>query len=43
MQTASLGRAGALRMMSPVFRSVLASASDAQLKAIGRHIRELMA
>lgn len=42
-QTASLGKAGALRMMSPVFRSVLGSANDAQMRSISRHIRELMA
>lgn len=42
-QTASLGKAGALRVMAPVFRTVLGSANDAQLRSIGRHIRELMA
>jgi hypothetical protein len=43
LQTASLGMAGALRVMSPMFRSVLANANDTQLRAIGRHVREMMA
>jgi len=41
-QTASLGMAGALRVMSPVIRSILAGASAAQLHVIARHIRHLM-
>ena len=41
-QTARFGMAGALRMMSPVIRTILASANATQLRVITRHIRELM-
>jgi len=41
-QTASLGMAGALRMMSPVIRNILGGADAKQLRAITRHIRQLM-
>jgi hypothetical protein len=42
-QTASLGVAGAVRVMSPIVRSVLGGADAAQLKAVSKHIRGLMA
>jgi hypothetical protein len=41
-QTANLGMAGALRMMSPVIRSILGGANTTQLRAVGKHIRHLM-
>ena len=41
-QTARFGMAGALRMMSPVIRTILASANATQLRVITRHIRGLM-
>lgn len=41
-QTASLGMAGALRVMSPIIRSILAGTNAAQLRVITRHIRQLM-
>ena len=41
-QTASFGMAGALRMMSPVIRTILASTNATQLRVITRHIRQLM-
>ena len=41
-QTASLGMAGALRVMSPIIRSVLAGTNATQLRVIARHIRQLM-
>lgn len=41
-QTASLGVAGALRVMSPIFGSVLGGADANQVRAISRHIRRLM-
>jgi hypothetical protein len=41
-QTASLGMAGALRVMSPVIRSILAGTNATQLRVIARHIRQLM-
>ena len=41
-QTASFGMAGALRMMSPVIRTILAGANATQLRVITRHIRHLM-
>jgi hypothetical protein len=41
-QTATLGMGGALRVMSPIIRSILAGADTAQLRVICRHIRELM-
>jgi hypothetical protein len=34
--------AGALRMMSPVIRTILAGANATQLRVITRHIRHLM-
>lgn len=41
-QTASLGMSGALRIMSPMIRGVLASTNERQLRVIGSHIRGLM-
>ena len=41
-QTASLGMAGALRVMAPLIRSVLAGTNATQLRVIARHIRQLM-
>jgi len=41
-QTASFGMAGALRVMSPVIRSILAGTNATQLHVITRHIRQLM-
>jgi len=41
-QTASLGMAGALRVMAPLIRSVLAGTNATQLRVITRHIRQLM-
>lgn len=41
-QTASFGMAGALRVMSPIIRSILAGTDAAQLHVITRHIRQLM-
>ena len=41
-QTASLGMAGALRVMSPIIRSILAGTNATQLHVIARHIRHLM-
>jgi hypothetical protein len=41
-QTAGLGLAGALRMISPVVRGILAGANAAQLRVITRHMRQLM-
>jgi hypothetical protein len=41
-QTANLGMAAALRIMSPMIRSILGSAEPAQLRIISRHIRGLM-
>src|SRR5512143_2132388 len=41
-QTASFGMAGALRMMSPVIRTILAGANGTQIRVITRHIRQLM-
>jgi hypothetical protein len=41
-QTASFGMAGALRMMSPVVRTILAGTNATQLRVITRHIRQLM-
>ncbi len=42
-QTASLGISGALRIMSPIVRSVLGGADSKQLRAVSKHIRHLMA
>jgi hypothetical protein len=41
-QTASFGMAGALRIMSPMIRSILGGADGGQLRIISRHIRQLM-
>jgi hypothetical protein len=41
-QTASLGMGGALRVMSPMIRRILAGTNTGQLRVIGRHIRHLM-
>ena len=41
-QTANLGMAGALRIMSPMIRSILGGADGGQLRIISRHIRQLM-
>jgi hypothetical protein len=41
-QTASFGMAGALRVMSPVIRTILAGTNASQLHVIARHIRQLM-
>jgi len=41
-QTANLGMAGAMRVMSPIIRTILAGANAAQLCVITRHIRQLM-
>ena len=41
-QTASLGMAGTLRVMSPIIRSILAGTNATQLHVIARHIRQLM-
>ncbi len=41
-QTASFGMAGALRVMSPIIRSILAGTNATQLRVIARHIRHLM-
>ena len=41
-QTASFGMAGALRVMSPIIRSILAGTNATQLRVITRHIRHLM-
>lgn len=42
-QTANLGMAGALRIMSPMIRSILGGTDGGQLRIISRHIRQLMA
>lgn len=42
-QTAGLGVSGALRVMSPIVRSVLGGANGRQLQVISKHIRQLMA
>jgi hypothetical protein len=42
-QTASLGVSGALRIMSPIVRSVLGGADGRQLRIVSKHIRHLMA
>lgn len=42
-QSASFGKAGVLRMLSPMVRTILGGANDAQLRVICRHIRGLMA
>jgi hypothetical protein len=41
-QTASLGMAGAVRVLSPVIHTILARTNAAQLRVIGRHIQHLM-
>jgi hypothetical protein len=40
-QTANLGMAGALRIMSPMIRSILGGTDGGQLRIISRHIRQL--
>lgn len=40
-KTASLGMSGALRVMSPIVRTILHGASAAQLKVIAEHMRHL--
>lgn len=42
-QTATFGVAGAVRVMAPIVRTVLGGADAAQLKAVSKHIRGLMA
>ena len=42
-QTASLGISGAVRVMSPIVRSVLGGADGKQLRVVSKHIRALMA
>ncbi len=42
-QTAGLGVSGAVRVMSPIVRSILGGADAGQLRAISAHIRGLMA
>ncbi len=42
-QTASLGISGAVRVMSPIVRSVLGGANGKQLRTVSKHIRALMA
>jgi hypothetical protein len=41
-QTASLGMAGSLRVMSPIIRTILGGTNGAQLRVISHHIRQLM-
>lgn len=41
-RSVSFGVAGALRMMSPVVRTVLAGTNATQLRVISRHMRQLM-
>ena len=41
-QTAKLGKAGAMRVMSPVIRTILGSADATQLRVIAIHISDLM-
>ena len=41
-QTAKLGLAGTLRIMSPVIRSILGGVNAAQVRMIARHISHLM-
>ena len=41
-QAASFGMAGALRVMSPVIHTIVASTNGTQLRVIARHIRQLM-
>lgn len=40
-QTANLGMAGALRVMSPIIGRILAGADTPQLRGVARHIRHL--
>jgi hypothetical protein len=42
-QNASLGISGAVRVMSPIVRSVLSGANGKQLRVVSKHIRALMA
>lgn len=41
-QSASLGKAGVLRVLSPMVRTILGGANDTQLRVVCRHIRGLM-
>jgi hypothetical protein len=41
-QSAGFGKAGVLRVLSPMVRTILGGANDAQLRVICRHIRGLM-
>jgi len=41
-QSARLGMAGSMRVMSPIIRSILAGTNATQLRVITRHIRQLM-
>ena len=41
-QTATFGMAGALRVLSPIIRRVLAGTNATQLRVIAGHIRQLM-
>lgn len=41
-QTANLGMGGALRIMSPMIRSILGGLEGGQLQIVSRHIRQLM-
>jgi hypothetical protein len=41
-QTARFGMGGALRIMSPVIRTILSGVNAAQLRVIARHISHLM-
>ncbi len=42
-QTAGLGVSGALRVLSPIVRTVLGGADGKQLRVVTKHIRSLMA
>jgi hypothetical protein len=41
-QTASLGLASALGIMSPIIRTILAGRTSTELRIIARHMRQLM-
>ena len=41
-QTAKLGMAGTMRLMSPVIRSILGGVNATQVRVIARHISHLM-
>jgi len=42
LQTAKMGLSGAQRVMNPVFRSVLSTMDEGQLRVVAAHIRQLM-